>query len=174
MISFEPLNALHLPLLHEWIQRPHVAEWWEAPRSMEDIEHEYQPIANGKSTTRAFLALLNDEPIGFIQSYVVMASGDGWWEDENDPGARGIDQFLANANQLNQGLGTLMVKAFVEQLFGDPAVTKVQTDPSPNNQRAIRCYRKAGFVERGEVRTPDGTALLMVRRRRPDCGIAHR
>jgi RimJ/RimL family protein N-acetyltransferase len=98
----------------------------------------------------------------FVQSYVVMGSGGGWWEDETDPGARGIDQFLANASNSGQGLGSAMVRAFVEQLFKNPRVTTVQTDPSPwDNERAIRCYRRAVFVALREVSTPDGPALLM-------------
>jgi aminoglycoside 6'-N-acetyltransferase-1b len=92
-----------------------------------------------------------------------MGSGQGWWEDETDPGARGIDQLLADADALNRGVGTAMVKAFVTKLFQDPLVTKVQTDPSPANLRAIRCYEKAGFRRGGLVETPDGTALLMFR-----------
>ncbi len=52
-----------------------------------------------------------------------------------------------------------MVRAFVEKLFEDPTTTRVQTDPSPTNPRAIRCYEKAGFRRVGEVDTPDGAAL---------------
>ena len=109
--------------------------------------------------------MLEGEAIGFIQAYVAMDSGDGWWEEERDPGTRGIDQFLANAQQLGRGLGTAMVRAFVAQLFQDPAVTKVQTDPSPKNERAIRCYRRVGFVVERELTTPDGPALMMCLRR---------
>lgn len=114
------------------------------------------------STTRPYVVLADGEPIGYIQSYVAMGSGDGWWEDEQDPGVRGIDQFLSRADQLGQGLGTRMVRAFVEQLFADPSVTRIQTDPSPENRRAIRCYQKAGFRAVCEIDTPDGRALLMV------------
>lgn len=94
-----------------------------------------------------------------------MGLGDGWWEEETDPGARGIDQFLANPEQFGQGLGRKMIAAFVNQLFQAPLVTKVQTDPSPENERAIRCYRRVGFVDVGEIVTPDGLALLMVKER---------
>ena len=89
--------------------------------------------------------MLNGEPIGYAQSYVALGSGDGWWEEETDPGVRGIDQSLANASQLGKGLGTKLVRALVELLFNDPEVTKIQTDPSPSNLRAIRCYEKAGL-----------------------------
>ena len=73
----------------------------------------------------------------------------------------GIDQFLADARRLNQGLGTEMVRQFVARLFEDPRVTRVQTDPRPDNLRAIRCYEKAGFRRQGLVMTCDGPILLM-------------
>jgi AacA4 family aminoglycoside N(6')-acetyltransferase len=164
-ISFRPLTASDLAMLHEWLNRPHVSEWWDNPKTYADVERDYLPSTTGESTTQPYIALLENEPIGFIQSYVVMGSGDGWWEQETDPGARGIDQFLCNSEQLGRGLGRAMVHTFVEQLFQEPMVTKVQTDPSPKNERAIRCYRRAGFVDVGEVNTPDGLALLMVKER---------
>ena len=80
-------------------------------------------------------------------------------------GVRGIDQSLANASQLGKGLGTKLVRALVELLFNDPEVTKIQTDPSPSNLRAIRCYEKAGFERQGTVTTPDGPAVYMVQTR---------
>ncbi|POJ89422.1 hypothetical protein C1666_29115, partial [Klebsiella pneumoniae] len=93
--------------------------------------------------------MLNGEPIGYAQSYVALGSGDGWWEEDTDPGVRGIDQLLANASQLGKGLGTKLVRALVELLFNDPEVTKIQTDPAPSNLRAIRCYEKAGVERQG-------------------------
>jgi aminoglycoside 6'-N-acetyltransferase Ib len=165
MLTFKPLTSQDLPMVHAWLQRPHVAEWWHEPTSLVELERDYLPRTMTGSSTRAYIAILDGQPVGFIQSYVAMGSGEGWWEQETDPGTRGIDQFLANAEQLGRGIGSTMVSAFVEQLFEDPTVTKVQADPSPENQRAIRCYRRAGFVIHGEVTTPDGAAVLMFRYR---------
>ena len=166
-ISFRPLTTSDLAMLYEWLHRPHVSEWWDNPGTYAELERDYPSHTPDGSTTRGYIALLENEPIGFIQSYIVIESGDGWWEQETDPGARGIDQFLCNSEQLGRGLGRAMVRAFVDRLFQDPAVTRVQTDPSPKNERAIRCYRRAGFVDVGEVITPDGLALLMVKERSP-------
>lgn len=163
-MDFTPLAEADLPMLHGWLQRPHVAQWWGPADTVDELREDF--LTGG--TTRAFIAHLGGEAIGFVQCYVVLGSGDGWWEDETDPGARGIDQFLAHETQLNQGLGRAMVKAFVAQLFEDPVVTVVQTDPSPGNPRAIRCYAAAGFEAAGEVVTPDGAALLMRCRRRTE------
>ena len=165
-LSFRPLEMADLPMLHEWLCRPHVSEWWQPSPTLAEVEEDFAPMTDtGRDTTRGYIALLAGRPVGFIQCYVVMGSGDGWWEDETDPGARGIDQFLANAEELGKGLGSAMVRAFVDRLFQDPQVTRVQIDPSPDNARAIRSYAKAGFVAKKEVMTPDGPALLMLRTR---------
>ena len=161
--TFTRLKAGDLPMLCEWLERPNVRRWWLEPSTIEELSRDY---LMPESSTRAYLAWMRDRPIGFVQSYVVMGAGDGWWEGERDPGARGIDQFLAEEALLGKGLGTAMVRAFVAQLFAEPGVTVIQTDPSPDNERAIRCYRRVGFVPLGEVSTPDGRALLM-RLRRP-------
>jgi len=119
------------------------------------------------SSVRPYIAQLNGIPVGFIQSYVAMAQQvSGWWTDETDPGAVGIDQFLACAENLGKGIGTEMIARFVQRLIHDFMVTKIQTDPAPTNSRAIRCYDNAEFRKVGIVDTPDGPALLMVIERR--------
>jgi RimJ/RimL family protein N-acetyltransferase len=158
---FHPLLEEHLPMLHKWLLRPHVAQWWGDAESVDELRCDYILVAGQPNATRAYIASLGAEPIGFIQSYVVMGSGGGWWEDESDPGARGIDQFLSEARQLGQGLGRRMIRAFLSGLFSDPAVSVIQTDPHPTNLRAVRCYAAAGFQAVGPVDTPDGRALLM-------------
>ena len=166
-IGFRLLRRADLPLLHEWLGRPHVAAWWGAPPSLAEVEAEYGPLADGATDVHPYLALLDGEPIGYVQSYVAAGAGAGWWPDERDPGVRGIDQFLADEERLGRGLGTALVRAFVDLLLADPAVTRVQVDPAPDNARAIRCYEKAGFRAVGVVDTPDGPALLMRREREP-------
>ena len=149
-------------MLHEWLLRPHVARWWAGSPTLAEVEADYVPAIAGVVPTQCFVALANEKPIGFIQAYV--AAGwhhEGWWLHEHDPGVWGIDQFLADGEQLAQGLGTAMVRAFVARLFENPIVTRIQTDPAPQNLRAIRCYEKAGFRAIREIDTPDGRALLM-------------
>ena len=164
-IRFRQLRREDLPMIHAWLNRPHVAEWWDDRLSLEQVIEDFGPMADGTDSTRGYIVCLGDEEIGFLQCYVVAGSGGGFWSDEVDPGARGTDQFLAREDLLGKGLGTAMLRAFVDQLFEDPSITKVQVDPSPSNERAIRAYRKAGFEPGPVVETPDGPARLMVCRR---------
>lgn len=161
VFAFRPLQPDDLPTLHDWLTRPHVAEWWQPTPSFAELEEEFAEHFSGVSGVKPFIVLADGSPIGYTQSYTAMGSGGGWWTDERDPGVRGIDQFLARAENLGRGLGSSMVRAFVDRLFTDPEVTRVQTDPDPANARAIRAYEKAGFRALREVDTPDGRALLM-------------
>jgi len=162
-LSFRPLAHADIPMFCEWISRPHVAAWWSDAPSLDEINAWCGPAANNQCHDLHQIAILGDrDPVGFIQAYVPCeCHHDGWWLDEADPGVRGIDQFLANAEQLGTGLGTRLIRAFVHRLFEDASVTRIQSDPAPANRRAIRCYEKAGFRAVREIATPDGLALLM-------------
>ena len=167
-VLLRPLTEDDLVMLHAWLQRPHVTEWWAADdawATLDGTRREFHPQVLAAQRVTPYIAMLEVRPIGFAHSYVALGCGDGWWEDETDPGVRGIDQFLCEGADLGRGLGTRMVCALVDLLFADPAVTKIQTDPHPRNARAIRCYEKAGFRAVREIVTPDGPALYMVRQR---------
>nr|WNN26496.1 fluoroquinolone acetylating aminoglycoside-(6)-N-acetyltransferase [Aeromonas jandaei]WNN26497.1 fluoroquinolone acetylating aminoglycoside-(6)-N-acetyltransferase [Aeromonas jandaei]WNN26498.1 fluoroquinolone acetylating aminoglycoside-(6)-N-acetyltransferase [Aeromonas jandaei] len=164
-VTLRLMTEHDLAMLYEWLNRSHIVEWWggeEARPTLADVQEQYLPSVLAQESVTPYIAMLNGEPIGYAQSYVALGSGDGRWEEETDPGVRGIDQLLANASQLGKGLGTKLVRALVELLFNDPEVTKIQTDPSPSNLRAIRCYEKAGFERQGTVTTPYGPAVYMV------------
>jgi RimJ/RimL family protein N-acetyltransferase len=159
--AFERLAETDLPMLCEWLGRIHVAEWWGAAQSLEQVRAEFLPLLERQSTVIPYFGCWEGVPVGYIQSYEAVESGDGWWVGQHDGSVRGIDQFLANAAQLGQGLGTQMIREFVQFLFRDPAISKIQSDPTPANLRAIRCYEKVGFRRVGEILTPDGPAMLM-------------
>src|SRR5450631_3787275 len=141
---FRPLTQPDLPLLHEWLNRPHVAEWWEGPVTLEYVVSTYGADIDSP-VVRPLLAYLRGEPIGFAQWYRVMDADPEWWTGETDPGARGIDQFLANPEQLGRGLGSQMVRELVRLLFADPEVTKVQTAPASHDARDGRAYENVAW-----------------------------
>ena len=152
--EFRPLTPRDVPLLHEWTKRPHVSEW--------DIEAEddYFPV-NDPRDFKPYIAYIDDRPVAYVQSYVAIDAGDGWWSDQHDPSVLGMDVYIGSEDDLGRGIGTELVKHFVAFLFTDRHITRIQIDPSPENARGIRCYEKAGFQRVGTVDTPDGPALLM-------------
>jgi RimJ/RimL family protein N-acetyltransferase len=156
--EFAPLTQADLPRLWEWLNRSHVAERWGGPVSLERVRAKYLPRLGGGPVS-PLIAHLGGLPMGFAQSYRATHVPD--WPDERDPGVVGIDQFPAAPMQLDRGLGTVMVSAFVAMLLQDPTVACVQTDPSPDNPRAIRCCEKAVFRRVTRIEKPEGAVVLM-------------
>jgi aminoglycoside 6'-N-acetyltransferase-1b len=165
-VTLRLMDQNDLNLLHEWLNRPHVVEWWGGKRpSLQEVYDHYLPRVLAQENVVPYIGLLDGKPFAYAQSYVVLDPGGDWWQEETDPGARGIDQFIADPELLGQGLGAHLVNTLVSILFADPHVTVVQTDPAPHNLRAIRCYEKAGFRQVRQIVTPDGPAIYMLRAR---------
>lgn len=166
VIGLRVMTEADLPMLHTWLNRPHIVAWWggRGP-SLAEVTEDHAPRALLEHNVTPYIGLLDGEPFAYVQAYVALGAGDGWWEDETDPGVRGIDQSIADPALLDQGLGTRLVRAIADLLFSDPQVSKLQTDPDPRNLRAIRCYEKAGFRKVGTIDTPDGPAIYMVQER---------
>lgn len=172
--EFRPLAVGDIPLLFEWLRRPHLLEWWRGEQTLEEVRDKYLPRIRSPDGATPFIALLDGEPVGYIQYYQAAEGDPDWWPDwcpdKAGPGVLGIDQFLADADCLGRGLGTAMVGQFVQRLFQDPAVTEIRVDPHPGNLRAVRCYEKVGFREIGQFTSPDGPAVLMILKRE---GLSH-
>ncbi|EKF73508.1 aminoglycoside N6'-acetyltransferase [Alcanivorax hongdengensis A-11-3] len=161
-LGFAPLTEEDLPALHRWLAQPHVVQWWGPPRSLEETLRDYNPASRCAGGPAYFLIELDGQAMGFIQRYApVEHHHEGWWQQIQDPGVRGVDVFLARPEWLGRGLGTRVLRSFSALLFRDPAVTAVIADPAPDNLCAVRCFIRAGFLGRRIVVTPDGPALLM-------------
>ena len=57
VLLFRPLTQADLPLLHEWLNRPHVAEWWSPMPTLAEVEEEFGPLLGHQSPTRPYIVL---------------------------------------------------------------------------------------------------------------------
>jgi aminoglycoside 6'-N-acetyltransferase len=151
------MTAQDLPTVRRWLETPHVREWWGDPATQfglvsEDLSH---PAMD------QFIVTANDRPFAYLQCYDPTAWPNNGFGDL-PAGTRGIDQFIGEADMIERGHGSTMIKSFVDTLL-QAGTPRVVTDPDPDNSRAIRAYQKAGFEKSHLVDTPDGRALLMVR-----------
>jgi aminoglycoside 6'-N-acetyltransferase len=161
LYQFRPMSENDLPLVREWLARPHVAEWWHDAEDFEFISGDFD-----HPDMAQFIVVHERKPLAYLQCYwmkeAYKTSGwNGCFGTQPD-GTRGIDQFIGEADMLARGHGSAFIGQFVEQLLAN-GTPRVVLDPRPDNARAIRAYEKAGFVRQREVDTPDGRALLMIR-----------
>ena len=69
------------------------------------VQEQYLPSVLAQESVTPYIAMLNGEPIGYAQSYVALGSGDGWWEEETDPGVRGNRPVTGECITTGQRLG---------------------------------------------------------------------
>ena len=157
--GFRPMTEADLPLVGRWLKAPHVARWWDdAGTSLAQIEEHLGP-----DTVEPFLILIDDRPIGYLQSYDIHAEAGHPYQDQ-PAGTIGIDLSIGEADLVGKGHGPRIVDAFVRRLF-QAGVARVVIDPDPANTAAIRAYAKAGFVPVDQRDSIYGPALLMARDR---------
>ncbi|MEM8788057.1 MAG: GNAT family N-acetyltransferase [Pseudomonadota bacterium] len=140
---FRPATAADHDLLCEWQARPHVRAWWDAPEP-----DAAAPLPDPRVVR--WIVEIADRPFAYMQDYTVHG-----WADHPffhlPTGARGIDQFIGEADMVGKGHGPGFITARLMTLFADGAPV-VATDPHPDNARAIAAYRKAGFRQIGPPR----------------------
>ena len=158
MFSFVPLIQNHFPLLHKWMEHPHVSQWWGEGRSwsFHDIQEKYHSYTLGykieqgeKKAISPFIVLFQDRPIGFIQAYNAYDFPRGGFnvrDVEQGPSQSlgAIDFYIGEPDCIGMGLGAEILKRFLEShifRYFDACLV----DPDKKNKVAIKTYAKANF-----------------------------
>jgi aminoglycoside 6'-N-acetyltransferase len=153
LVTLRPATEADVPALVAIRQAPAVRDRWGG----DDLEDEVRESIEDPDL--GYLAiLLADQVVGAIQ-----------WSEVDDPMYRhaGIDIFLAPEIH-GRGVGPDAVRALCAHLVDVVGHHRLVIDPAADNEPAIRCYAKVGFLPVGVMRRyelgPDGTwhdGLLM-------------
>jgi aminoglycoside 6'-N-acetyltransferase len=166
--EFRLLEAEDLPLLDEWLQREHISRWWTKYDTYDAVVEHYLPAIDGREPTDLYVMLVDERPIGFIQTYKVADHPD--YRDLVQVGddVAGVDLFIAEPELVGRGLGSEVLRQFVDEIvFADADVHACIADPDAENIASIRAFEKAGFSRLREFVDPsDGKTHTLVRRER--------
>ena len=119
--SFRRMTRDDIPLMHRWLNLPHVAEWWGSD-SLEDVTKEYGEYIDGVEPIHPYIASCDGVEIGHLQwmryrdyrKYMQILRID-------DPDAANCDVFIADENFLHRGVGAPLIRAFVDEIiFASP------------------------------------------------------
>ena len=132
MIRFRPFDEGDFAVMLDWLQRAHVKQWWDdGDDTLDKVSEHYSH--DGDAVFRYIVYGHDESRVGFIQYYI---------ESEDTVG---VDLFIGEPDSLGRGLGAEIMTAFVALIDQEYGPRNIVIDPDPNNQRAIRCYEKAGF-----------------------------
>lgn len=156
-ISFKLLEQSGIRQIYDWIQKPHVKQWWLDSNIWPEFKQKFE--SKLKSPYRAcFVIYIENKPVGYIQSYIANKFPE--WQSEPD-GTYGMDIFIGETNYIGKGYGSRIVAQFVKELFKSPKVLRVIINPDIKNSAAIRAYERVGFRVIKEIKLSTGTELLM-------------
>ena len=162
---FRAMKLDDLPLMHRWVNTPHVREWWDALPTLDAVVTKYAPRIAGHEPTRSFVVEAGSRPVGYIQSYRIADYPDYARHLGSDECAAGVDLFVGEAEFVGHGFGSAMLREFLGTVvFAEDWPTECLIGPEIENHRAIRSYQKAGFSYWKTVQIPGERAPEYVMR----------
>jgi len=148
-IELRPLERSDLPLLANWLSRPHVEKWWRESADIETVEAEYGPMIDGSDPTDGFIVFKEGQPMGFVQRYLIADYPD--WQrtiaaaSDSVPAA-GIDYLIGDENETGRGLGPQMIATLVDDCWVTyPDIHAIVVDVLQENRASWRALEHAGF-----------------------------
>jgi RimJ/RimL family protein N-acetyltransferase len=167
-ITFKPLCEADFKLLLQWLEEPHVKDWWDKDIhwTPDLIYKKYSTYTKGYKLENGITRLINayiiyaDEiPIGYIQlynAYDFLRSAPLLGLPSS---LAAFDVFLGEKLFLNQGIGSRAITQFLNEYA--TLYTHVFADPERTNVAAIRSYEKAGFKK--AITQPDTNEVWLLR-----------
>jgi aminoglycoside 6'-N-acetyltransferase len=152
-----------LPLLHEWLQRPHVKRWWRDSDTLEETVAHYTPALRGEEPSDHYVIVVDGHDAGMIQTYLAADYPEwGRFVDDSESVA-GVDVLIGEEELTGRGLGPRVLGAFVRDVvFVRPGVRACAATLEPANHRSRRAFEQAGFREVGDV-VEDGQPHVLLR-----------
>jgi aminoglycoside 6'-N-acetyltransferase len=163
-LNFRPLEKSDFEQFARWLGKPHVAKWWREPATVEHVAKEYGVHISDDLRTHVYVVQDGQKPIGIIQTFR--------WSDypEHADGlpltSASIDYLIGEEDYVGRGVGTHMIRQFVEQIVRKlyPDASSVATSVEIKNGASLGALRKVGFepgeLITGEYGTPERVMIL--------------
>jgi 8-oxo-dGTP pyrophosphatase MutT (NUDIX family)/RimJ/RimL family protein N-acetyltransferase len=146
-LRFRPLTRHDLPLLLQWYEAPHAAEWFaDEPLDLAALERKFGPRIDGRARTRVEVVEIDGVPCGYLQRYWVRDYPE-YAAAGRDDAAVAIDYIIGELEFTGRGLGPRMIWQYVRDIVlpAFPDAPRVLANPDVRNGRSIRTLEKAGF-----------------------------
>ena len=158
-ITFRPVDLEDLPLIHNWMNQPHVIPFWDLAYDMERMQqHLQKALADPHQTL--YIGLLDDVPMSYWESY--------WATDDivaryypAHPADQGIHLLIGSPEFLVKGYDLPLLRAMTFFQFQHSETLKIVTEPDSRNYKMIHVFKRCGFEFQTEIELPDKKAALM-------------
>jgi aminoglycoside 6'-N-acetyltransferase len=162
-VVLRPMTRADLPLMGGWLREPLVATWWHDDPSPEALEKQYGADLDGAGRTRLRIALLDSDPVGFVQWYAFADEPEYAAElapsVQVEPGAFSLDYLVGSPEHRRRGVGASMIRAACAAAWADGA-TELVVPVHADNLGSQRVLERSGFALLGPAELePDNPAM---------------
>lgn len=147
-VQIRPLTISDMPLLHGWLNQPHLQPFYERePSTLEQVTERYAGRVANDHPPNCLIAELEGAPFGYLQWYLNRSFSDYGSDTIGMTAGVSFDYYIGNPAVLGQQLGSVMLNAAVEHV--KPLISANDrlfcVGHRPENTSAIRCSQRAGF-----------------------------
>lgn len=148
-IQIRPVTYKDLPEVHAWWSNPQVMRQVRTEKlkvSLERLQQEYWPRwrSAGPDQYHQFIITLGNQAIGEI----------GYCGENSNPLTVSLNIKIGLPKLWSLGLGNRALDLFLKMLFGQLKVERVIAQVGAWNQRSLRLFKGAGFIETGRKEIP--------------------
>lgn len=175
LIEFIPLTHSHFIMLVNWLNEPHVQDWWSSKNktvTFEEIERKLGPRVDGKEQVFGYIIEVDQVPIGYIQVYnarLFPREGYDLSTLESDlhdiKNLASIDLYIGDPAYLHKGYGTKIILQFLDEIVFHSYEACI-VDPDVNNRASIRGFEKSGFKALTKIIIESDTSVLIMIKRK--------
>ena len=167
-ITYRPLADADLPLMTEWLNRPHLRRFYQhEPTTLAEVTAKYGPRIRHEEPVHSWLALLDGAPFGYLQCYRNVDEPE-WQATIGADHGLSIDLFIGEPDLIGRGVGRRMLGGYVDQvafaLYPDEQLCWICHEVV--NLPALGCSKAAGFAPVRALEEDGKPSLLLVRQRR--------
>ena len=146
-IILRRISDADIDMVHDWLNQGYIKKWFgDAQDWLDEIvgrQREFKFIKH-------FIAMLDNQPVGFCQYYDCSQTdpGEPW---DNEPSLTfGIDFFVAHKEMLRRGIGKQIINKVCEKAIEDSKAKQIIADPAVDGEEiniaSIRTLQSCGFV----------------------------
>lgn len=148
-LTVRHLKEADAALLVKWLSDPQVLTYYEGRDRPHDLALVKEHFYNGDESNVRCIIQYEGQDIGYIQYYPITDEERTEYGYDDFTGTIfGMDQFIGETDFWNRGIGTELITSMVRYLIIHAGAEKVVMDPQAWNERALRVYEKAGFVQK--------------------------
>lgn len=146
-ITFREATFEDCKMIRNWIKTNEFTRRWYYAGIVPRLSSLQKKMAQKlqKQQTRVNIVLVDDFPIGYIQSYPVDGNGNWTRQVKVAENMVSIDYFIGDIRFIHKGIGPKMISEYIERVIKKEKFAAVLISPDPENRASRKCIEKCGF-----------------------------